>query len=473
HEQVGRVPVADVLKAFLDQTGYQAALLHAGQARGARNVAKLLSDAHASEIVGMGAFLEYIAQLRDVGTREGEASTVAAGAVQIMSVHAAKGLEFPIVAIGDAGRRAPPPRGLLIDPALGVIPPYAEQQIEARAGGAPRVHAAQSGMYRLAQRAAQDQEDAESDRLLYVAATRAQEMLLVSGVVSKSPDGWLKRFGEGLGLGEQIAGVDPEGAAVQTIALRAGAQPVRCTLYPANADLTGLAPGADRAGARHPEAEGAPALGPGELPMLRTFLPEPVVADEARREEARDPPRRVWRVAPSGASPAAPSWVVGQIVHGALAQWLYPGAAERDFDAWAAAEARGCGITDAAELRNAVRRAARILTRFQATPLYRRMDRAPARYHEVPYSGIDADGRLECGAIDALFRDAAGWTLVEFKTDRIAGRAQLEDKLAEADYQPQVARYLAAAARMLGERPRPVLCLLNVAGAVQTVEDRW
>ena len=101
------------------------------------------------------------------------------------------------------------------------------------------------------------------------------------------------------------------------------------------------------------------------------------------------------------------------------------------------------------------------------------MDGAGARYPEVPYSVIDARGRVEQGAIDALFHDQDGWTLVEFKTDRIAGRVELETRLAEADYVPQVARYLEAAARMLGARPRPVLCLLNLAGAVHTVEDRW
>jgi ATP-dependent helicase/nuclease subunit A len=46
HDQVGRSPVADVLKAFLDATGYRAALIQAGESRGARNVSKLLADEH-------------------------------------------------------------------------------------------------------------------------------------------------------------------------------------------------------------------------------------------------------------------------------------------------------------------------------------------------------------------------------------------------------------------------------------------
>jgi ATP-dependent helicase/nuclease subunit A len=119
-----------------------------------------------------------------------------------------------------------------------------------------------------------------------------------------------------------------------------------------------------------------------------------------------------------------------------------------------------------------VRRAERILTRFQGTGLYADMA-AAQRFHEVPYSVFDQEGRLEHGVIDALFREQAGWVLVEFKTDHVRGAEELEQKLDEVDYVPQVARYLAAAERLLGVRPRPVLCLLNYAGTVRLVQDRW
>ena len=51
--------------------------------------------------------------------------------------------------------------------------------------------------------------------------------------------------------------------------------------------------------------------------------------------------------------------------------------------------------------------------------------------------------------------------------------AALEEMLEQEDYVPQVARYLAAAERLLGARPRAALCLLNVGGTVRLVEDRW
>jgi len=98
---------------------------------------------------------------------------------------------------------------------------------------------------------------------------------------------------------------------------------------------------------------------------------------------------------------------------------------------------------------------------------------ANQREDEIRAAQHSDQGRLEHGVIDALFQDESGWVLVEFKTDYVKDAEALEKKLADQDDVPQVARYLDAAERRLGERPRPVLCLLNDAGAVHLVEDRW
>ena len=63
--------------------------------------------------------------------------------------------------------------------------------------------------------------------------------------------------------------------------------------------------------------------------------------------------------------------------------------------------------------------------------------------------------------------------MVEFKINYVVDADALEKKLAERDYVPQVARCLLAAERRLGERPQPVICLLNYGGAVHLEEDRW
>ncbi len=458
HAQAGRVTVAALLKDFLDATHYRAALLHAGQTRGAGNLAKLLTDAHTSGIVSVSEFLDYVTQLRDVGTREGEAHTLSVGAVQLMTVHAAKGLEFPVIVIGDAGKAARGGRGAMVDAILGVVPPL-------KSAGEDEAPAATSLAYRLAQQAAADQEAAESDRLLYVAATRAQDLLILSGTASVRRDGvglggWLERLDTALHLSTSAPVCDPEGEAIQRVALSAGTQPVSCFLYEGNAEIA--TPGVFIAPPTPPTL-------PETLPLLDPLIPPSSTTDDDTEATHRDPPRRVWRVVPEQTRPTAPAWVVGTLVHGALEQWLFPDGVV--FARWAEAEARGRGITDAAELHNAVQRAARMLTRFQATDLYAEMNAAAQRLHEVPYTLATPDGALERGTLDALFRADGQWTLVEFKTDHVTHQTTLTALLDSTDYRVQVTRYLDAAERLLGVRPRPALCFLNVGGTVRVVTE--
>jgi len=453
HGQVGRAWMADLLKAFLDATDYRAALIQAGQIRAARNVSKLLADAHLSGTVGVGEFLEYVSGLRDSGTREGEARATTEGAVQIMTVHAAKGLEFPVVIIGDVTRSGGGGGGLLIEPDLGPLVPVRDEQRQYPA------------IYRLGKARSDDQEDAESDRLLYVAATRAREKLILSGCISVTKGGaigrlggWLGRLGgeEGLDLEGHPLSYDLEGTGTHHLDLLAASTPVACTIYE---------PG--HAWDQRPRDEET-------MPEIVVSLPPPLLApvlagaEQAdRRVAAQDriPVQRVWRVVPAGERPRAPAWVTGSLVHEALAAWRFPGDPGFDFARWGEARARGYGITDGRQAADAVQRSRQLLLRFRAHSLYEEMDRADQRLHEVPYSLV-VDGQVESGIIDALYRRDGLWTIVEFKTGRVKDRPELERLLVEEGYAAQAQRYVAAAERLLGQTPRCILCMLNYGGAV-------
>ena len=452
HDQVGRVSVADLLKAFLDGTDYRAALLQAGQARAARNVAKLLADAHASSIVGVGEFLQYISGLRGIGAREGEARATAEGAVQIMSVHAAKGLEFPVVVLGDVtysgGRRS----AVLVDPELGVLLPIK--------GGDGALPAA----YCLGRARADDQGSAEEDRLLYVAATRAAEKLIFSGCIVLRQDGaparlggWLGRIAAVVGLEGRRVERDAEGSGTCQLDLQVGHATVGCTLYGPH--------WAPPASSQEIAVQPAPPLSPPP-PLLAPVAPGVAHVDGRTAERERTPPQRVWRVVPAVRHPTAPAWVIGSLVHEALAAWRFPDG--ESFPGWAGARTREYGMTDSKQIADAIGQAGRLLRRFQAHWLFRDMDGAERRLHEVPYSRL-VDGRLESGIIDALYLREGVWTLVEFKTDRVDNEADLESVLARDDHRAQVERYARAVQRLVGQRPRVVLCLLNYAGTVRLI----
>jgi ATP-dependent helicase/nuclease subunit A len=188
HALSGRRSVADLLKEFSDRTHLPAALRRAGDRAPPRNVAKLLADAHAAGIRRWASF-SYLEAVRETGAREGEARATVEGAVQLMTIHAAKGLEFPVVVIGDAGYDPRARYDLLIDADLGVLVPLAREKLR------PALYQAGAARAKLA-------EEAEEKRLLYVAATRAQEKLIISGTVSItkkgkwSARGWLKQLAE-------------------------------------------------------------------------------------------------------------------------------------------------------------------------------------------------------------------------------------------------------------------------------------
>ncbi len=229
HARAGRVSVARLLKVFLDMTHYRAALrLLPGGQRLRRNIDKLLADAHQSQLINISEFLEYLAALDDVGAREGEASTEAGGAVQLMTIHKAKGLEFPVVVLADAGytgvnRPAP----FYLDETLGMVINLSDGQTQPAA-------------YRLAARREAEQQTAEGRRLLYVAATRAKEKLIISGNARRSTakanpgklmmGGWLAQLAEVIGLSEARLPEMP--ASAQNIPLNWQDGGAICTVYP-------------------------------------------------------------------------------------------------------------------------------------------------------------------------------------------------------------------------------------------------
>jgi ATP-dependent exoDNAse (exonuclease V) beta subunit len=448
HALVGRVPAAQVIKRYLDLTGYRAMLGKvSGGVRFQRNVDKLLADAHSSRMVNLDDFLTYVQTLRDVGTREGEAPVEAGGgAVQLMTVHKAKGLEFPLVVIADAANQ-PPSWGsaVLIDDNLGLLP------------GLRTADSERPITWKLVRQMEIERDEAEDKRLLYVAATRAREKLLINGHVSRLKAGnlglrgWLKRLGEVIGLSEVNLTGDVGVPQVLDLDLPADMGEMVCTLHPLPpADLSST----------HTPARSLPQerSKSGALPDLAAPLrvPEERLLDEKIMAKEADPPPRVWRVVPRAKRPSGPAWVVGTLIHEAIRYWRFP---DDDFQAFIRPFALEAGLTDPKEIRATVHTVERLLERLRAHSLWAEIN-AAERYHEVVYS-IPGDR----GIIDLLYRTQAGWVLVDFKTDELHSEAEMWEAIERGGYEEQVRRYAEAVMTQLGWRPRTLLVFLQIGAS--------
>ncbi|HEY6730749.1 MAG TPA: UvrD-helicase domain-containing protein [Solirubrobacterales bacterium] len=185
-ERAPRLSLPALVEAVVTETGYDLAVLMrpAGEARFAnvRKMARLAAEFESREGRDLRGFLDFLAA-RAEGEAEAQAATAAEGhdGVRIMTVHNAKGLEFGVVAVPDLSRRLLGGRSPLL-----VIGHDEQPRVGLRLLrlGSPKIDLFDYGT--LCE-ASQQREAEEELRLFHVAATRAREHLILSGVVNPKP----------------------------------------------------------------------------------------------------------------------------------------------------------------------------------------------------------------------------------------------------------------------------------------------
>ena len=203
-----RYGIADLLRHAVATTDYLTVI--AANFDGAQriaNVEKLFLLAERFEKTGANLirdFVRYVEEFEAIGGRESEGQMdKSANVVHLMTIHQAKGQEFPVVIIPDLHRRP------MENDAAFILDPRKGLSVKIPDGRGQMVRGA--FLNELQQRAGW-REEFESMRLLYVAATRARDRLIFSGAVAQNSlknltqtesGQWLAWIWQALELGEQ------------------------------------------------------------------------------------------------------------------------------------------------------------------------------------------------------------------------------------------------------------------------------
>jgi ATP-dependent helicase/nuclease subunit A len=192
-----------------------------GRMANVRKLMRLAREFEAHEGRDLRGFLAAAEELAERDEREGLAAVQSEehDGARIMTVHAAKGLEFPVVAVPDLGR-ALSAGERWEDIVLGRLSSNGDSPPQARFGMRLALPASKSfGVWELVELSREGMAEAaeEGCRLIYVAATRAEERLILSGAFKPSQwedleqpkpgDSALRRILPAL----REAGWDPEG----------------------------------------------------------------------------------------------------------------------------------------------------------------------------------------------------------------------------------------------------------------------
>ncbi|MEN6459098.1 MAG: UvrD-helicase domain-containing protein [Thermoguttaceae bacterium] len=460
-----RLPVAELIETAIERTGYDALLVaeFLGE-RKLANLHKLIDQARSFDQAGVFTLSDFITQLAEFVARQPDeplAATCpeAADVVRLMTIHQAKGLEFPVVVVADVGR----PRRLM-------WPPVA---FAPELGPVLKDGEATTG-YDLLMAAENDEEQEELKRLFYVAATRAADYLILSAGVDEPgtvTGPWMellgRRFDLLTGRLQEADGVDQPSA-------------------PALVKVTTSAPPADGKAMVRPQrdllkivqtATNMAKAGQGQRPPLLA----PVAADPTARRQYSfsrltgkvhapgDRETHPWD-GDSSDAPLDPRGL-GTLTHAVLAQVDF-GQPE------SVAE-----LVDQLAEEHLPRQEKRwdepieMIERFVRSPRGAEIAAAKQVHRELEFllawpplpshkagdgtkNDIEMPGRYLQGFIDCLYQEAEGrWKLIDYKTNRVTA-----DSLADvaAKYEMQMLVYALAAETVLGQPPAELtLCFIR------------
>lgn len=463
-ERLPWLALDELVERVVAETGYDRHVLTLpGGTRRLANVHKLMRLAAEHEaLVGrdLRSFIDRAREEAESGAREPEAPVELPGvpAVRLMTVHAAKGLQFPVVIACDLERVAPPsgPDVLVDGERIGLrVPRHGDGSARAFAFAeleAERVAAA----------------EAEERRILHVALTRAEDRLICSAVAKRRKDGALDQGRPSAWLAEGVLGsLVPPPELLEEGRLLVGPAPDA----PVRVDVRWL-DDRDVAAVLPPPGQAAVGAGdpvPGEEDPLAALAP--VLATVGAEEVVTAPPvshlsySSLTRYARCGlrfhleriaglqerdrpvqgrSGTGLDARARGSIVHRVLELHDPGGPAPGPEAVQAAARELEVAVTD-----GEAEGLAALVTGALATPLLARVGAARRTRREatfaIPLAPGDPSVPVLLGVVDLVAEEDGGTTLViDYKTDRVDPGTDL-DEIVARDYGVQRTIYALAA----------------------------
>jgi ATP-dependent helicase/nuclease subunit A len=390
------LPAGAAVERILEHTGY---LALAGTTRGGAEAGDLL---HAIDRIRQvaesgGTLMDAVESLEEDIEASSEIDSLPLepgrrDVVRLMNLHKAKGLQADVV--------------FLVDP-CGGYPNTPDVRVVRDADGsrgyfALKVRLEKGGGRTLAQpagwddhcQAEQQYRDAEENRLLYVAATRARDLLVVGR--------WAKAGGRGV---RAWAAYDPWLASAPELKVPAAVTlpaEVPVELSEATLASASAARATTMAAALAPSWSITSVTGEARHISKMARSADPAAADDATRVVAQD--------SPSHRADAGMAW--GTLIHGLLEHAMrHPAATREDLRRlamWLTVEEP--------QLREVIDLAIDTVESAAKADLWSEAQRHP-RSEEAPFAVAEA-ARLTTGVMDLLYETEAGWQVIDYKTDR-------------------------------------------------------
>ncbi len=369
-------------------------------------------------------FVRFVAEQDAVGASELEAVAEEEGTdvIRLLTIHSAKGLEFKVVVVADAGRdRARPDADEIL-----CLP---DGRVGFRVADPETGKRLTTAEYEAVKDAEQAAEEAERRRLYYVAMTRAIDRLIVSGAVGergpdeRTPIGWvLDRLEvDELGAAEAIAEIERGGARVLMRLDRYAPEPEVVPAAPATLEQLELFEVAENGVAAAEAPEFAPLTEVPAPPLHRVRRLSYSALSLFERCSYRYFAERVIGLRPADAGGSVPgntglaATEIGDAVHALLEHVDLRAPAVPD-DLEERVRARYAAATG-----EEVERIRGFVASYCSSQLAARIASLEGATAELPFA-FEHDGVLLHGRIDVLARDPGGRAAVvlDYKTNSLA-----------------------------------------------------